>query len=110
MKRRCGEEVERPIRFKRMVCFTTESRSRELLKQIDWYSVLLERYLEAGYKAEVLFNLFRAIPTDLADVIKLGLRSLVMLKTAQTPPPGAGVEIPPAFTRSFDEHALMEDR
>ena len=83
-KRHCSglTLIERPLTFDSSLDFANESRSKILLKQMDWYFPILDRYLEAGYLADALVRVFRSIPRDLEDAIKQGLRALQIIKSS----------------------------
>ena len=83
-KRRCSglALIERPLTFDSSLDFSNESRSKILLKQMDWYFPILDRYREAGYLVDPMVRVFRSIPRDLEDAIKQGLRALQIIKSS----------------------------
>jgi hypothetical protein len=99
--------VERPLTFQGgNLDFRDDSRGKVMFKKINWYYHVLDRYLEAGYRAETLVNLFESLPRALEDVLKQGLHALEILKSsgATANPPPSSENLSPPASQPDDEY------
>jgi hypothetical protein len=98
-------DVDWPIPFRgKKISFAGESRSRAAFQAMDWYYHVLDRYLEAGYASDSLVSMFRAIPDELACVLKESLASFQVLRASTM----ASLRCPPANS-TFREEEINHD-